>query len=72
MSITHALSFTDETLQAELDRSSNDDLDALEFGVIGIDASGVVQRYNRFESQAAGLSSQRVLGQPLFTVVHLA
>lgn len=72
MSITHALSFTDETLRAELDRSSNDDLDALEFGVIGIDASGVVQRYNRSESQAAGLSSQRVLGQPLFTVVHLA
>jgi len=67
--MTHALFFTDETLQAELDRSSNDDLDALGFGVIGIDASGVVQRDDRFESQAAGLSSAQVLGQPLFTVV---
>jgi len=44
-------------------------LDALDFGVIGFDADGVVRRYNAFESQAAGLSAQRVLGQSLFTVV---
>lgn len=28
-----------------------------------------MQRYNAFESQAAGLSPQRVIGQPLFTTV---
>jgi photoactive yellow protein len=69
MSTTQAVSFSDDALQAELDRCSNEELDALDFGVIGIDATGVVQRYNTFESKAAGLSSQRVLGQPLFTVV---
>jgi len=69
MSTTHAVSFADAALQAELDRCTDEELDALDFGVIGIDASGVVTRYNSFESKAAGLSPQRVLGQPLFTVV---
>jgi photoactive yellow protein len=44
-------------------------LDALAFGVIGFDAETVVTDYNAFESEAAGLSPQRVLGQPLFTLV---
>ena len=69
MSTAQAVSFSDVTLHRELDLCSNEDLDGLDFGVIGIDATGVVQRYNSFESKAAGLSSQRVLGQPLFTVV---
>ena len=69
MSTAQTVSFSDVALHAELDRCSNDELDALDFGVIGIDANAVVQRYNSFESKAAGLSSQRVLGQALFTVV---
>jgi photoactive yellow protein len=69
MSTTQAISFSDVNLNLELDRCSNEDLDRLDFGVIGIDTAGLVQRYNSFESKAAGLSSQRVLGQPLFTVV---
>ena len=69
MSTTQAVSFSDVTLHRDLDLCSNEDLDGLDFGVIGIDATGVVQRYNGFESKAAGLSSQRVVGHPLFTVV---
>lgn len=44
-------------------------LDRLEFGVIGFDVETVVTHYNAFESQAAGLSPQRVLRHPLFTAV---
>lgn len=69
MSTAQAVSFAAADLQGELDRCSNDELDALDFGVIGFDNAGAVTRYNRFESQAAGLSPQRVLGHPLFTVV---
>jgi len=69
MSTTQTVSFSDVALHAELDRCSNEELDALDFGVIGINAAGVVTRYNSFESKAAGLSLDRVLGQPLFTVV---
>lgn len=45
------------------------DLDNLDFGVIGFDDETIVCRYNALESAAAGLSPQRVLGQPLFTNV---
>ncbi|MDB5830147.1 MAG: phosphonate transporter [Variovorax sp.] len=52
-----------------LETSTEAQLDELDFGVIGFDVDGVVRRYNIFESEAAGLSKERVLGQPLFTVV---
>ena len=69
MSTAQAFSFSDVALHRELDLCSNEDLDGFDFGVIGIDAAGVVRQYNSFESKAAGLSSARVLGHPLFTVV---
>lgn len=52
-----------------LSHASEADFDALGFGVIGFDAEGVVQRYNVHESQMAGLSLDRVVGHPFFTVV---
>lgn len=62
-------SFDAPELCQSLNRTTDLELDALDFGVIGIDAEGVVQSYNSFESSAAGLSLDRVKGQPLFTVV---
>lgn len=64
-----SIAFTDNDLPGWLALASDADLDPLDFGTIGIDAAGVVCRYNRFESAAAGLSPARVLGHPLFTVV---
>ncbi len=45
------------------------DLDTLPFGVIGFDAAGLVQRYNKTESVAAGLSPERVIGRHIFETV---
>jgi photoactive yellow protein len=56
-------------VSAFLGRASAPDLDALEFGVIGFDAEGVVRRYNAHESRMAGLSLDRVVGHSFFTVV---
>ncbi len=67
--MTASLSFSSADLALQLDQCSPEQLDQLDFGVIGFDADSNVQRYNAFESQAAGLSPQRVLGQPLFTNV---
>lgn len=64
-----ALDFHEPALSAELARLDDATLDALPFGVIGFDAAGIVRRYNAFESKAAGLSLERVIGNPLFTVV---
>ena len=63
------LSFSSADLASQLDNFTPEQLDQLDFGVIGFDAENIVQRYNAFESAAAGLSRERVLGQPLFTVV---
>lgn len=69
MFAVHAPAFTDDDLSPWLGQAGDAELDALDFGVIGIDAAGLVCRYNRFESLAAGLSPERVIGHSLFTVV---
>jgi photoactive yellow protein len=61
--------FTDDGLLSTLQQIGDAELDALDFGVIAIDAGGLVRRYNALESRLAGLSPDRVLGHPLFTVV---
>lgn len=69
MDTSRTASFTDALLHHWLDESNDSDLDDLDFGVIAFDLEGIVRRYNRFESTAAGLSPQRVLGSSLFEVV---
>ena len=64
-----AASFADADLLPVLQQAADAELDTLTFGVIGFDAEAIVRRYNQFESRAAGLSPQRVLGHALFTVV---
>jgi photoactive yellow protein len=63
------LSFAAPGLHARLAQLSPEQLDRLDFGVIGFGADTRVSRYNQPESDAAGLSAPRVLGQPLFTNV---
>jgi photoactive yellow protein len=61
--------FAQPELLPILTSASPEVLDTLDFGLIGFDADGMVRQYNAFESRAAGLSPQRVLGQSLFTHV---
>jgi photoactive yellow protein len=63
------ISFGQSSVEAALASLSSEQRDALGFGVIGFGDDTVVTVYNEFESKAAGLAPQRVLGQPLFTVV---
>jgi photoactive yellow protein len=63
------LVLSESDIYARIEALDEAPLDALEFGVIGFDIETVVRRYNSFESKCAGLSSSRVVGQPLFTVV---
>lgn len=69
MSDDPSLSFAAPTLAWRLEACSADELDALDYGVIGFDADGRVQRYNACESRLAGLAPARVLGRLLFTQV---
>ena len=63
------MTFDTPDLLAHLAQLSADELDRLDFGVIGFDDATRVCRYNRFEASAAGLAPAGVLGQPLFTNV---
>ncbi len=63
------LSFAAPGLHGHLAQLSPEQLDRLDFGVIGFDADTVVRQYNQTESEAAGLTAARVVGQPLFTNV---
>lgn len=69
MTFVTPLAFDAPGLGQQLDTASETQLDQLDFGVIAFDPDTIVTRYNATESQAAGLSPLRVLGQPLFTNV---
>ena len=60
------MQFDDAGLLAALEAAAPETLDALPFGVIGVDQDGTVEIYNAFEAQAAGLSQERVLGKHFF------
>jgi len=67
---THlALEFSQPEIFDPLLALDASELDTLDFGVIGIGADTVVCDYNALEAKLAGLSKERVLGHPLFTVV---
>ena len=61
--------FDDADLLDWLSRNDDSEIDALEFGVIGFDAQGIVRRYSAVESAAAGLARERVVGFHLFKSV---
>jgi photoactive yellow protein len=63
------LSFATPGLHGQLAQLNPEQLDRLDFGVIAFDGETKVCQYNQTESDAAGLSAPRVLGQPLFTNV---
>ena len=64
-----AVDFAQADIATQLATYSAAQMDALEFGVIGIDADTRVRVYNTWESAKAGLAAAGVLGQPLFTTV---
>lgn len=53
----------------ELETMSADDVDELEFGVIGFDEDERVTVYSAFEAAISGLDPGRVIGRDLFTEV---
>lgn len=69
MNTEQTIAYSDAALFDYLDRASDAELDSLDFGVIAMDDETQVRRYNRFESAAAGLSPDRVIGHALFTMV---
>jgi len=64
-----ALEFSQPEILDQLLALNAGELDTLDFGVIGMGADTLVCDYNALESKMAGLSKERVIGHPLFTLV---
>ncbi len=69
MSIAINMDFEHPDIAARLEVLGTDELDQLDFGVIGFDDETLVRRYNATESKMTGLTPGRVLGSELFTAV---
>lgn len=63
------MDFEAPDLLGRLENASDEELDALPFGVIKLSREGAVLAYNRFESEAAGLRPDRVMSRHFFTEV---
>ncbi len=50
----------------DLEKMDDTTFDSLTFGVVGLNADGVVERYNATESSLAGLRRETVMGSEYF------
>lgn len=60
------MDFSEDQALERLERMEEAALDALPFGVVGMARDGQVDRYNRTESELAGLPTSQVVGQNFF------
>jgi len=61
-------SFDDDELGEALRTCSEDTLDEAPFGIVKVDDDGIVQFYNRYESQLAGVDPEDAMGRNFFWV----
>ena len=57
------------TSVAHLAALTDDELDALPYGVVGLDDSGIVTRYNATEADFSNHPAQQVIGKNFFTQI---
>ncbi|MFB6354910.1 MAG: PAS domain-containing protein [bacterium] len=63
------MSFIDDSTLEEVPELSSDELDELDFGAVKVDENGVVEEYNHYESEMAGVDPETAKGQNFFTEV---
>ncbi len=54
-------------MPARIERLSTQELDALPFGVVRLDAEGIVTFYSRTEAEQSGFRDRRAIGRNFFT-----
>jgi len=57
----------DDALPARIERLSTQQIDALPFGVVRLDAEGIVTFYSRTEAEQSGFRDRRAIGRNFFT-----
>jgi photoactive yellow protein len=67
--LTTCPTFDAPELPSWLETASNDDLDALPFGLVALNPDGTVAFYNKAEARLSGLTPDRMIGRLFFTSV---
>jgi photoactive yellow protein len=62
-----SLDFEDDNLGERLRTCSTDELNAAPFGIVAVDDDGVVEFYNRYESEMSGVERSEAVGKNFFT-----
>ena len=62
--------FANDELLQSLHTLSDDDLDKLDFGVIGLSDVGVILRYNKYETELANREKSSTIGKSFFKEVN--
>ena len=57
----------DEELVSRVERLSNEELDALPFGVVRLDATGKISFFSRTEATQSGFGERKAVGRKFFT-----
>jgi photoactive yellow protein len=60
-----SIKFADISL-TDLAKMSDEEVDSLSFGVVGLSSDGIAEVYNRTESRWAGLPTDSVIGEHFF------
>ncbi len=61
--------FNKKDIIYRLEKLGDDELDALDFGVIGFDKDTLIRRYNSREQELSGYNREHILGKALFSEV---
>lgn len=63
------MSFVDDSTLQDIPAMDSDELDELDFGAVKVNDDGVVQEYNQYESEMAGVEPEEAMGNNFFTEV---
>lgn len=61
------LDFDDDSVGEKLRQASEEQLNSADFGIVRVDDEGIVQFYNRYESELAGVPREKARGRNFFT-----
>lgn len=63
------ISFTEENILPLLEAATKEERDQLDFGVVGMDAQGIIHSYNKYEAELASVPESEAVGKVFFTQI---
>ncbi|MEM7511659.1 MAG: photoactive yellow protein [Bacteroidota bacterium] len=65
----NAITFSDKDIFPVLEKSSPQEFDEMDFGVVQMDLQGTIKAYNKYESELAHITQSEAIGKNFFTQI---